>query len=141
MPIDELKMSASLYLDGMHNKKDVKIADVYTTSECVIHLGTTTVNREDYKVIVQKYIDNFPDIQTVQNDIFGEDNKVAIRWTTSFTHNKSYMGFPASNKKIRVTGTSIYKFSEGKIVEIWINWDRLSMMQQLGLTSLKSQVA
>jgi len=141
MPIDELKMNASLYLDGMHNKKNVEIADIYTTYECVIHLGMETVDREDYKVIVQKYIDTFPDTQTVQDDVFGEDNKVAIRWTTSFTHNKPYMGFPPTDNKIAVTGTSIYKFSEGKIVEVWINWDRLSMMQQLGVTSLKTKVA
>lgn len=141
MPIDELKMNASLYLEGMHNKKNVEIADVYTTSHCVIHLGMETVNREDYKIIVQNYINTFPDTETVQDDIFGEDNKVAIRWTSSFTHNKHYMGFPPTYKKITVTGTSIYRFSEGKIVEVWINWDRLSMMQQIGVTSLKSIVA
>ena len=138
MPIDEMKMNASLYLDGMHNKKNVEIADIYTTNECIIHLGMESINREDYKVIVQKYIDTFPDTKTEQNDVIGEDNKVAIRWTTSFTHIKPYMGFSPSNNKVTVTGTSIYKFSEGKIIEVWINWDRLSMMQQLGVTALKN---
>jgi len=141
MPIDEHKMNASLYLDGMHNKKNVDISDIFTTEECIVHLGLETVNREDYKVIVQNYIDTFPDTKTTLNDIFGEDTKVTIRWTSTFTHNKPYMGFPPTNKKITVTGTSIYRFSESKIVEVWINWDRLSLMQQLGVVSLRSKVA
>ena len=83
-----------------------------TASECIIHLGLETYSREDYKVIVHKYIDTFPDTETTLDDIFGEDNKVAVRWTSSFTHNKPYMGFPPTNNKINVTGTSIYRFSE-----------------------------
>jgi len=114
MPIDEHKMNASLYLDGMHNKKNVDIADIYTTSECIIHLGLETVSREDYKVIVQKYIDTFPDTETTLDDIFGEDNKVAIRWTSSFTHNKPYMGFSPTNNKVNVTGTVLLPFCQGR---------------------------
>ena len=141
MPIDENKMKASMYIDGMHNKKNVDISDVFTTTECIIHLGLETVNREDYKVIVQNYINTFPDTKTTLNDVFGEDNKVAIRWTCTFTHDKPYMGLPPTNKKITFTGTSLYRFSESKIVEIWISWDRLILMQQLGVISLRSKVA
>jgi len=141
MPIDENKMNASLYINGMHNEKNVEISDIFTTAECIIHLGLETLSREDYKVIVQNYINTFPDTKTTLDDIFGEDNKVSIRWTATFTHDKPYMGFQPTNKKITVTGTSIYKFSESKIVEIWINWDRLSLMQQLGLVRLGSKVA
>ena len=125
----------------MHNKKNVDNSDIYITEECIVHLGLETVNREDYKVIVQNYIDTFPDTKTTLDDIFGEDTKVTIRWTSTFTHNKPYMGFTPTNKKITVTGTSIYRFSESKIVEVWINWDRLSLMQQLGVVSLRTQVA
>jgi steroid delta-isomerase-like uncharacterized protein len=141
MPVDENKMNASLYINGMHNEKNVDISDVFTTPECIIHLGLDTLSREDYKGIVQNYINTFPDTNTTLDDVFGEDNMVAIRWTSTFTHNKPYMGFPATNKKITFTGTSVYRFSESKIVEIWINWDRLSLMQQLGLVRLGSKVA
>ena len=36
MPIDEHKMNASLYIDGMHNKKNVDISYIYT-EERIVH--------------------------------------------------------------------------------------------------------
>jgi predicted ester cyclase len=51
------------------------------------------------------------------------------------------MGVAPTFKQLAVTGISIYRFSEGKIAEIWISWDRLSLMQQLGVvTSFSSKI-
>lgn len=41
------------------------------------------------------------------------------------------MGIPATGRHISVTGQTIYRFADGKIVEMWWAWDALSMMQQL----------
>jgi predicted ester cyclase len=33
---------------------------------------------------------------------------------------------------VRITGTTINRVSDGKIVESWTNYDALGMMQQIG---------
>jgi predicted ester cyclase len=40
---------------------------------------------------------------------------------------------PPSHKPIRVAETVIFRIADGKIVESWATWDRLSLLQQLGM--------
>jgi len=47
-------------------------------------------------------------------------------------HTGEFLGFPASGKKATVTGTSIQRISNGKIVESWDNWDQLGLLVQIG---------
>jgi predicted ester cyclase len=42
------------------------------------------------------------------------------------------MGIPASKKRLNVTEMHIYRFSDGKVVELWGKWDKFGMMQQIG---------
>jgi predicted ester cyclase len=58
---------------------------------------------------------------------------VVVRWTTRGTHKGELMGIPATGKPVVVTGIDIFQISSGKVVESWINWDALGMMQQLGV--------
>lgn len=44
MPIDEHKMNTSLYINEMHNETNVDISYVFTTAECVVHLGLETLS-------------------------------------------------------------------------------------------------
>jgi len=39
---------------------------------------------------------------------------------------------PPSHKPMRVAETVIFRIADGKIVESWATWDRLSLLQQLG---------
>jgi len=39
---------------------------------------------------------------------------------------------PASGKEATVTGMTITKIKDGKIVEAWTSWDALGMFEQLG---------
>jgi predicted ester cyclase len=43
------------------------------------------------------------------------------------------MGFPATGKKIKTHGMTIFRFKAGKICEEWSVWDMLSAMRQAGL--------
>jgi predicted ester cyclase len=43
-----------------------------------------------------------------------------------------FLGFPASGNKATITGTSIQRIVDGKIVEGWDNWDQLGLLVQIG---------
>jgi steroid delta-isomerase-like uncharacterized protein len=77
----------------------------------------------------------FPDTAIVVEDAFGIDDKVAVRWSATMTHGGDGLGVPATGKKVRITGMSIARFADGKIVEGWDNWDRLAMLEQIGAYS------
>jgi len=77
----------------------------------------------------------FPDTDIVVEDAFGIDDKVAARWSATMTHSGDGVGVPATGKRVTITGMSIARIVDGKIVEGWDNWDRLAMLEQIGAYS------
>jgi predicted ester cyclase len=67
------------------------------------------------------------------HDIIGEGDKVASRVSWEGTHKGEMMGIPPSNKRLNVSEIHIYRFSNGKVVERWGEWDMFGMMQQIGI--------
>ena len=39
---------------------------------------------------------------------------------------------PASGKRVRMTGITIARIADKKIIEGWDNWDQLGMLKQIG---------
>lgn len=77
----------------------------------------------------------FPDLRVTTEDLIAEGDKVVERWTQTMTHTGvSMFGAPAgSGKKVKVTGISIYRIANGKIVEHWSQGDTVSLLQQMGV--------
>jgi steroid delta-isomerase-like uncharacterized protein len=73
----------------------------------------------------------FPDQKVTVEDAFGAGDRVVVRWSAAMTHTGDHLGMKATNKKVRITGITIARIKEGKIVEGWDNWDQLALMQQL----------
>jgi steroid delta-isomerase-like uncharacterized protein len=74
----------------------------------------------------------FPDLQLTVEDQVAEGDKVATRWTARGTHDGDLLGIAPTGKQATVSGMTIDRFSGGKIVESWDNWDALGLMQQIG---------
>ncbi|HSM72916.1 MAG TPA: ester cyclase, partial [Anaerolineales bacterium] len=62
-----------------------------------------------------------------------EGDKVVTRYTWRGTHQGEYFGIPATGKPVSWTAMVAFKIDDGKIREAWINYDRLGVMQQLGV--------
>jgi steroid delta-isomerase-like uncharacterized protein len=75
----------------------------------------------------------FPDWHTRINDMVAEGDKVVVRYTATSTHQGEFRGIPATGKPYTQDAIAIYRLTNGKIVEGWVQTDLLSMMQQLGL--------
>jgi predicted ester cyclase len=41
------------------------------------------------------------------------------------------MGMPPTGRTVHVTGITILRVADGKVIEAWQNWDMLGMMQQI----------
>ena len=88
---------------------------------------------EQYQPFVTAYLTAFPDLHFMFEDQIAEGDKVVTRWTARGTHQGSFMGIPPTGKQAAVTGITIDRFANGKIVESWYNFDALGLLQQLGV--------
>ena len=88
---------------------------------------------EGTKQLVTVYRNAFPDVDFTIKEQIAEGDKVVTRWTAKGTHKGELMGTPATGKSATVTGISVDRLVNGKIVESWGIFDQFGMLQQLGV--------
>ena len=93
-----------------------------------------------FKPFVARLRGAFPDIEVTVEQTIAEGDWIASRWNASMTHRGGDLGVPASGRRVTVTGMSMARIRDGKMVEGWNNWDTLSLMQQIGAISSPARV-
>ena len=118
------------------NKGNLQVADELFTPNYAHHDSSTPdVGRgpESEKRRATLYRTAFPDIRLTVEDIIAEGETVVARWSCRGTHKGDLNGIAPTGKQVDITGVSIARFTNGKIFEGFVNWDALSLMQQLGV--------
>ena len=64
--------------------------------------------------------------------MIAERDLVVTRLRGRGTFTGEILGIPPNGKLIEITGISIHRIANGKLVEHWANADLLGFMQQLG---------
>ena len=64
-------------------------------------------------------------------ETFAEGDRICVRWSCTARHTGDGLGMAATGANIGVTGITIMRVAEEKIVEAWQNWDMLAMMEQI----------
>lgn len=76
----------------------------------------------------------FSDSHYTVEDQIAEGDKVATRTTWRAIHSAGdFQGVPPTGKRVAASAISIERIQDGKIVERWLSYDQIGMMQQLGL--------
>lgn len=88
---------------------------------------------ESEKKRVALYRNAFPDIRFTVEDLIAEGESVTARWSCHGTHKGELNGIAPTGKQITISGISVSRFTNGKMIEGYVNWDALGMMQQLGV--------
>ncbi len=90
---------------------------------------------ESYKQLHQGTVAAFPDVHVDTESLIAEGDLVVERWTQTMTHTGvAVFGAPAaSGKKVRVTGLSLYRIADDKVVEHWGEMNFHNVLMQLGV--------
>ena len=91
-----------------------------------------------FKPFFRNFRAAFPDIEVVVEDTITEGDKVAARCTVRGKHQSDSLGFAATQRPMEITGMTIVRIANGKIVEAWNNFDFMNMYQQLGMLNMHS---
>ena len=85
-----------------------------------------------FKEFHAKFRAAFPDIVVTVEDTITEGDKIAARCIVRGKHTGDSLGFAATQAPMEMTGISIVRIKDGKIVEGWNNFDFMTMYKQLG---------
>jgi predicted ester cyclase len=81
---------------------------------------------------VNGYIAAFEGARITVTEQIAEGDLVASRWEGHGKHTGEIMGIAPTGKDAMVSGLTLSRVADGKIVEEWTNWDTLGMLQQIG---------
>ena len=115
---------------------DLDTAGEFYAPDYVLHEPASGEVRglEAARKFAATYREAFPDLQTAIEDQVAEGDKVVSRFSGRGTHLGETKDFgPATGNRIEITGITIDRFSDGRIVEEWTNFDALGLLQQIGL--------
>lgn len=90
-------------------------------------------NTSESIALIKEYKTGFPDMNfTIENQI-AEGDLVITRYSVNGTQKGKFQGIKPTNKKVKVTGLTCHKITNGKITEEWTEFDALGMLTQLGV--------
>ena len=118
------------------NNRDLDALDQYVSQSIVRHCAATpdvkVTNLDEFRDFLKTDFAVAPDSVQVVDVIFGSSEYVAVRARYMGTQTGAMGPFPASGKKMVIPFVGILRFAEGKVVEMWVEWDNLGALAQLG---------
>jgi steroid delta-isomerase-like uncharacterized protein len=135
MSLDEHKAIIRAHAEALFNQHRVDRTDEFFTPDYLDHapLPGQAPGLAGAKQKWAMYLTGVPDLRVTIEDMVAEGDKVAVAWTGEGTHRGELLGIPPTGRRLEINGISIYRLAEGKIAEQWERWDRLVLMQQLGV--------
>ena len=108
-------------MDEVWSKGNLDAAGEFYAADVVIHNAApgNPGGLEGVKYTVNGVRAAFPDLQFNVEDLVVEGDKVAQRWSWTGTQKGAFMGAPPTGEKRTVSGLSLVRIANGKIVEIW----------------------
>jgi len=73
----------------------------------------------------------FPDLELQIADIFGEGDKVAVRFIAPGTHTGDFLGMAPTGVKVLWKGNVIYEVQDGRVQQAWACWDDVGLIQTI----------
>ncbi|MDS0476200.1 ester cyclase [Natrinema sp. 1APR25-10V2] len=80
---------------------------------------------------LQAHFDVFPDYSGSTEAVVAEDDTVVVRYTVSGTHSGEYHDIEPTGHTVEWTGMAMYRIEDDRITEIWLEEDRLGLLERL----------
>lgn len=129
---EKTKAIARRFLDALWNQADFATVDELVAADYDGHSSTEIHGPDGAKQFVTSLHAAFPDFQFAVEDQIAEGDMVATRWAMQGTHQGEFRGIPPTNKRMTMTGITMFRIADGKLIDGWTNEDVLGFLQQLG---------
>jgi len=128
--------------DDVWNKGNLKVIDEICTPDVANNDPINPVRGLDaMKGVVRKYRTAFPDCRFDVDEIASTGDTCFARWRYSGTHQGALEGIAPTGRRVSGTGLVLCHFMGDRMSQMYVNWDALGMMQQLGVVTLPGKAA
>jgi steroid delta-isomerase-like uncharacterized protein len=112
-----------------------RIQSLYAPQYEGVDVGQAQPQRGPHDVsrLVKRYLQAFPDLRFVTEEVVVQGNRAALVWTAHGTHAGELMRIPPTGRNIAVRGTSVLTIEDGKVTRGLYIWDVAGLLRSIGL--------
>jgi len=119
--------------DGL-NDQDPDAFREHHAADLVLHDGGEEIRGIDAALARERAIwEAFPDLHHTMEAIVAEGDQVAYRFTATGTHEGPFQGIEPTGRPIEIGGQGFVRIEDEQLAEVWLQYDRLGMLEQLGV--------
>lgn len=137
MDIIERNKSLMKKFETMINTADEKLAQELVADDAPFYTPASPkplYGGKGYLSVVHWMRKGFSDVQWKLEEMVADENKVAVRWTLTGTHDGDFLGLAATGTKINTTVMNFYYFDEnGKVINDIAAEGMIGILRPLGL--------
>jgi predicted ester cyclase len=121
MSIDQHKAVIAQFASLVRKPDVAKIRDLFTP-DFRLHVPNYPDWPPGYDGAIRMFVQMnalFPDLELIAEDIFGDADRVCVRWRYKGTQSGSFEGRIGDGSRFESVGLSIYRFEGNRIAEDW----------------------
>jgi predicted ester cyclase len=132
---EQNKTIVRAFIEGL--SADLAAIDAVCSPGLVAHLpgNPAPADREGFKAFAALLYSAIPDLRHAVEDLIAEGDKVVCRVTVSGTQKGPLLFLPPTNLPVSFTDIIILRLREGRVAELWAQFDALSLLAQAGPAS------
>jgi predicted ester cyclase len=126
-------LARRIFAEG--DKNNLEFLDEVCTSDYKFYFPSNAmpISADEHKELWQSFNLAFPDLTHTVREIYADGEVVVARLVLTGTHEGEFAGMPPTGREVEFSAMEIFRFSEGKLAELWSDGDILSLQQQLGM--------
>lgn len=121
------------HFDAINQRDRSKVADLHADDVVVHSAGREVVGIEAVISDWWAQLEAVPDLQDSIDMLIAEGDRVAVRYTTTGTHEGEFLGIDPTGASVEVTSMALVRIDGDEIVEWWNQPDRFEFFRHLGL--------
>lgn len=131
MTAEQTTETVKRYLSAFNDRDHETLRD--SLADDVVEHGVHDVLRgaEDIVDYLERHFQAFPDYTGRSHEMCSDGEIVTVRYSARGTHTGEYRGVEPTGLEATWTGIGMYRVEDGKIAEIWLEEDRLGLLEQL----------
>lgn len=134
MPFDN-KALTRRWFEEVWNKKREPAIDEMLAAGALVHglseSGEDLAGPEAFRRFYRQFRSGFPDIRVTVDQVIGEGEMTAARFSAYGTHSGDGLGVKATGRPVRVGGMVMVRWKDGKIAEGWNEFDAAGLARQI----------
>jgi predicted ester cyclase len=124
-------------LETAMNRRELDKLDDILAADFVRHCeatpGLVVESLEDFKAFLRADVAVFPDNVQTFTHVAVDGDLIGVFATYEGTHLGPYGAFPPTGKRAKFDFAGMFKVADQKLAELWITWDNMTILAQLGL--------